>query len=262
LLGDLLAAHHHDELALALDQRLLDQSGMAIVHNNLAEVLLQMGRPEEATQHLELVLAHRHEEEVSQGLVGLALVNMSKARLRLGLSGPAFEALDEGRRLLRESGVQQVMGESDRQQAELLLHSGRAEQAIDWCVAALSNARAMGAELEEAQSLRLLGRLRMSMGDPESARRHLRESVRLAKGLGAEYERAMGLLALCELYERWPVAGSGRGNGRFLADQAVTALKRCGAERDLVRALELRTGESLEVLSAWGRRKVCPTVVR
>lgn len=240
-LGGFAKALHHNEIALALDQRLRYSTGVAIIRNNLAEVLLQMGRTEEAFEHLRDILDHREEQEVPQGLVGFSLVNLSKVLLRVGECESALHAVDEGLVLLRQSEAYAVLGEGERQRAELLLAAGDVEAAARLCSATIKSARAMGAPFEEAQSLRLLGCVRLRQGDLSAAEGVLLEGLKLAEDIGAEHERAKCLLALAEvLHQRSDTDFRGPLN------QAVSIFRCCGAKHDLAVALGFRDGVKAE----------------
>ena len=56
MLGVLDGAKYHYELGLKDDERIGNTSHAAIMHNNIAEVLLMMGEVDEAIFHLEKVL--------------------------------------------------------------------------------------------------------------------------------------------------------------------------------------------------------------
>jgi tetratricopeptide (TPR) repeat protein len=239
LLGELREALYHDEVALAIDQRLRYVSGVAIGHNNIAEVLLLMGQTQEAIEHLGQVIARRDMHEVPQGLLGFALVNLAKAYLRLGRLDEARSALEEGRVYLEKAEAHGVLGEAHRVHVELCLASGRVDEALAACQSLLASARAMGAELDEAQGLRLLGQVHMGRGDHRAAREHLERSVDLVRQIGAEYELGLALLSLAELYS----AGRSRDrDARGAIDEAIVLLERAGAARELEWARTLEAG--------------------
>ncbi len=246
LTGDLRAALRHHELALALHARLSYTTGMAITHNNLGELLLQMGHTTEAVEHLEEAVRHRAEKGVPPSLTGFALVNLSRARLRLGELEAAEQALAEGQALLRSINAKGLLLDAGIQEARLHLSRGDLEEAESACGAVLFGARSMGAHLNEAQGLCLLGRIKLARGDSAEARESLQCSAAVAKESGADYEYAQALLYLAEAQRletlSAPAAGwtGQEGSWRETLEEAIRLFEKMEAQYDLAKALELR----------------------
>ena len=203
LVGDLRASLLHHETSLELNRRLSYDTGVSIIHNNIAEVLLQLGRTEEAIEHLEQVVDDWEERKMPPALVGFAFVNLSKAFLRRREFTEAGRALGLGRPLLAQAHARGLLIEADLQGAKLLLSDGRLGEARSACEEVIAVSRETGAKVGEAHALSLLGRVELSCRHLAAAEGWLLRSIELAKEAGADYERGLALLTLSELLCAW-----------------------------------------------------------
>ncbi len=237
-LGDPRLSLHHHELSLELYHRLSYRTGESIGHNNIAEVLLQLGRTEEAIGHLQQVVDRWEERKTPPALVGFVLVNMSKALLRGQAFAEAEAALDQGSKILSDIGAEGLLMEADLQRARLLLAQGRPGESEAACRKLLETARNSGARLTEAQALCLAGSARSEVGDRQTARELLQEAVWLAAELGAEYEKALALVALAKAMAGSP--GQSETAAGEPLEEAIGLFEKMGAEHDLREARSYR----------------------
>jgi tetratricopeptide (TPR) repeat protein len=237
LTGDLNAALEHHELSLSFYARLTFTTGMAVEHSNLGELLLQMGETEEALRHLEEALRIRDDHGLPPALAGFALVNLCRARLRLGEQEAAEEALAEGRELLRSAAAQGLLLDAGVMETELRLERGDLDGAERCCAALLAEARGMKADLSEAQALCLQGRILLARGEAATALGELAACIALTEKTGSDYERAQALVVLAEVH-----ASCGDGGERCAGAlcEAIRLFEKMGARYDLEGAVKLR----------------------
>lgn len=238
LVGNLRDSLVHQEISLELNRRLSYHTGVSIAHNNMAEVLLQLGQTAQAIEHLQEVVDAWEERKMPPALVGFAFVNLSKALLRRRELVEARRALEEGHRLLVHAKARGLLIEADLQGAKLLLSEGRLDEARSACQEVIGAARAAGAKVGEAHGLSLLGRLELTCRNLAAAEEHLRCSIALAQDTGADYEKGLALLTLSELYALSFSAEPDRYAAPLI--EAVALFEKMGAEHDLRRACELR----------------------
>ena len=217
--GDLPSSLHHHDISLGLNQRLSYQTGESIVHNNIAEVLLQLGQTETAIEHLRQVVDRWEERKTPPALVGFALVNLSRALLRGQDLVEAEEALAEGGRILTQIHAEGLLMEADLQLGRLLMARGRNEETRALCRKLLDTARSTGARLTEAQALCLAGTAASAVEDRTAAETLLRESAKLSVELGADYERGVALFALAGL-----LAGAREPSGQSFQEPLAEAI--------------------------------------
>lgn len=125
----------------------------------------------------------------------------------------------------------------------------RAASAAEWWAADLWGHRALwhferaGMELAATRAARLIGDLRVSAGDPASARRYYAEAIGEARDIGAEREEGLAALGM----GRAAMQLSDVTTARRLAGIAVDLLERCGAPADEVAAARELRGREKEV---------------
>jgi tetratricopeptide (TPR) repeat protein len=119
----------------------------------------------------------------------------------------------------------------------LRLAQGALDEAESCFTRVLAEARSLGAEVNEAQALCMLGRVWLARGDAEAAAPGLERCVALAGSVGAEYERAQALAALAEARAACADADPACED---LLGAAITLFEKMGARYDLGRALEAR----------------------
>ncbi|MGH8631150.1 MAG: tetratricopeptide repeat protein, partial [Burkholderiales bacterium] len=236
-LGVLDGALYHYQLALQGDELVGNPSRVAIMHNNIGEVLLMMGRVEEAEAHLvEAIRAHRRGSGTA-GPAGNAEVIFSRCRLRRGDQRGAAHHLRRGLRLLRSVGVEGLLTDALLQKVELRLAAADALRARRECRRVLTAARRLEARILEAHGERLLGRAEAALGRPEQARSHFRASVAIARQTGAGYEEALSLRDLGAILFAVPAA---RRQAARVLGRAIRILSKMGAALDLEDAEKVR----------------------
>lgn len=199
LLGILDGALYHYEVALGADERSGDAVDAAVVHNNIGEVLLALGRVNEAITHLDEVISEQLHNPDLTDVAGLAEVNLSRCQMSLGDLRAAASHLRRGLRLLQQVGAEGILTEARLQRAELFLAQGRFEAARRIAGKALAQARTLDARLYEARAHRLIGEALGLLGRRNAARQQLRAAITLARAIGAEYEEACGYLAVARI---------------------------------------------------------------
>ena len=237
VLGVLDGALYHYEIGLKAYERIGNFGDALYVHNNIAELLLALGRIEEAMTHLEKVVTAYHSGTGVTAVAGLAEVNISRCYLRRSDFDAAERHLRRGLRLLRRVGAEGLLTDARLQLGELRLAQGRHEGARQQCRRALARACALEAGLLQIRGERLLGSAEAALGRTDTGRARLRASVALARRIGAQYEEALSLIALGSfLIDCGPAEC--RAARRSL-ERAIALLSRMAAETDLAEAQRL-----------------------
>jgi len=236
LLGDLDEALRHYESAIEAGERIGNANAVAIVRNNVGEVFLIRGRLHEAIDHLERVVETHDRMADRPAASGLALVNLARASQHQGAYERASEYLRRGMGILRKKRAQGVLTEARLQQAELKLEMGQIESAQRVCRQSLRETRELGMKVLEARGLRIRGRIALAEERIQAAEADLRESVALSRRHGADYETALALLCLAELYGARTDGARLRRRRRQVLKQAIAILQALRAEADLERA--------------------------
>jgi tetratricopeptide (TPR) repeat protein len=223
------AALYHYDVGLKVDERLGNVSHAAVIHNNIGEVLLAIGRLDEAVAHLEFVVsAHRADSSLA-GLTGLAEVNLTRCLLLRGDIDGAKSRLRRGLRLLRSAGVEGLLTEAHLQRAELHLAVGDVLRARRECRRALRDIRTRETKVLEARAERLLGKVEASLGKTALARAHLRTSISIAHRTGAGFEEAVSLRELGTILHAVPAT---RARAAGILARASRILSKMGAALD------------------------------
>lgn len=233
LLGALDEAVEHYEAARRVAELIGNAPAAAIVHGNLGEVRLIQGRPSESLAHLSHTLTTFEETGEPLAAAGLALVNMSRVRQRLGLHDQAAADLRRGGAILRRVGARGLLLEALLQRGELALARGRPGAALATARAALHESAALGMRLVEARAERLAARALLERGNVLAAEQSLRRAVAGAAGTGARYERALSLLELAHIRRAQGVTSPPE------LTEAVALLREIGAAADLARAEQI-----------------------
>ena len=163
--------------------------------NNRAEILLDQGRLDEAAELFGIAL---RTYRAAKFPIGEALVTINLGRLAAeeGRFAEAHRQLDDARARLEELGAESFLIEADARRAQAFILEGRHEDVVELANTALERMRSSG-ELGVRSALleRLLGLAAVQARTPDEAPSHFEESLRLARSLGAEYERGRTLHA-------------------------------------------------------------------
>ncbi|MBI2172410.1 MAG: tetratricopeptide repeat protein [Chloroflexi bacterium] len=248
LLGLLDQALSCYDASLKACQRLGNPLRAAVAHNNMGEVYLIQGHVPEAQEHLTQVVETFQRVGEPLAATGFALINLSKASQRRHQPKEAWDNLRRGVTLLRKAGARGLLTEAFLQQAELEMEDGLVELATRTCGRALGSAREMGMQLQEARGLCIEGRIAMARHDPAQAEERLRQSIALAEGTGAQYERGVALLNLAKIYLNDGQGGASRKSGSLPLRRATSIFRRLGAEIELAQAQELWASQGVDRL--------------
>ncbi|MBF8264234.1 MAG: hypothetical protein HW384_98 [Dehalococcoidia bacterium] len=95
-------------------------------------------------------------------------------------------------------------------------------------------------KLLEARGERILGRIIMAQERFEDAEKHLKNSIALAPRYRGEYEKALALKSLAELYRLQP--GMKRSTMLFQSNlnKAISIFRQLGAEIDLSQCTQMQ----------------------
>jgi tetratricopeptide (TPR) repeat protein len=190
---------------------------------------LIQGRLSEVVGHFTKVVDTYERTGDPRGCAGLALVNLARVYQRRAEYDRAWEHLRKGTDILQNAGVRGILIEAWLQRAELELETGQPGTAQRTCRRALREAGALGAKLLEARALRILGRVAMSENRPDEAEAQLRDSAALAQRANSDYEVALALLHLAELYASRPQGGASRSRRAAASAKAAAIFRRLGA---------------------------------
>ncbi len=163
--------------------------------NNRAEILLDQGHLAEAAQDFDSAL---RTYRAAKFTVGEALVGVNLGRLAAaeGRFADAHEQFADSLRRFTDLGSRSMSLEADARRAEAFVLEGRHVEAAEVAAATLTGMTETG-EIGTRTALleRLLGWASVQRRDPEPARPHFEESLRVARELHAEYEVARTLRA-------------------------------------------------------------------
>jgi len=188
------AAEHYrraDEAAL----RAGDVLTGAHATNNRAEILLDQGHLAEAAKDFKSALRTYRAAKFTVG-EGLVAVNLGRLAAAEGRFGEAHEHFANAARSFTDLGSRSMSLESEARRAEAFVLEGRHVEATELAAATLAGMTETG-EIGTRTALleRLLGLATVQGRDPEAARPHFDESLRVARELGAQYEIARTLRA-------------------------------------------------------------------
>jgi tetratricopeptide (TPR) repeat protein len=235
--GDLEESIKHFNVALKADERMQNDSSLAIDHQNLGHVLALRGRIDEAIEHLQQVVDMDEQGRCRPDLAGAAYIDLCQCKLDIGAKDEAETLLEKGLELLKQSGQTGLIMDAELQLAELRLEQGRLQQAHELCIDILQRTRKLDAKLYEVRGERVLGIALGELGKVDEAKTHLKQSVQIARQIGADHEKARSLVALARL-------GLEKG-----ADSTAASLKKLKQAleifSDMGAALELERAQQL-----------------
>jgi len=221
-----LAIEHHEECIKAADQ-IGNSYAVAIGNLNLGEVILSQGHFDEAAARFESTIAIFRATGEARVPAGLALINLSRARLKQGEIDAAARCQQEGMELLGADS-RGLAAEGTLQAAEIEFARGRLKEAATTCRRVLVESRELGAPLLEAKALLLESRLHGAFGRHSEAEECGRQSLATVRRVGASYETALALLNLAQI-------SSSRRRHSY-AESAAALFARIGAEADAATA--------------------------
>ncbi|HEX2616668.1 MAG TPA: SpoIIE family protein phosphatase, partial [Flavobacteriales bacterium] len=150
-----------------------DEVQAGISANNIGELLLRLGRTEEAIAALQQATIMLDEQP---GLKLGSLVNLAHAQAKNGQHVKAMRTLDEGMQLVTVSGRTEQRPRLLRARAGILLGQGDLPEAYAKAQEALEQAEAQKSEEEQQAGCELLAAIAERMGEPTEARIHARRA--------------------------------------------------------------------------------------
>jgi tetratricopeptide (TPR) repeat protein len=180
-----------------------------------------------------------------------ALGFLGYAYLEKGDLAQAIEALEESTQRLRQAGMQQLLGWFSAFLAEVLLRSGRADEARDFAHEALAVTEGVRFRYGSGIAQRVLGRIAQADGDPKAALVWLQEALESFRSIQAPFEAGRTRLDLARL------AGAGAAEAAAELGEArrifsslrlpryVEKAERLAAELAVVPALERSGGPNV-----------------
>ena len=184
-----------------LRRRTGDVTLVALVANNIAEILSDQGRLAEAEQ----VFAEARDvaEAANSALIALvARSNLGRAAARSGRFDEAEQLLEAALADLRELGSAMFVIEAEARLAELEALRGNSAQALLRAQAPLTSAReAGGLAPVEALLHRVIGMAHVQLGEPAAAKDAFDTSLEIARNADAPYEVALTLRERAPLTE-------------------------------------------------------------
>ena len=180
--------------------RIGDAEGAAMATNNIAEIVSDQGRLNEAEGLFRDAL--RAFRAAGSGMMtGLAVGNLGRVASRQGRFDEAMPLLERSVVLLRDVGDHAQAIESETRIAELLLFEARWDDALAAGRQSLAKAEGMEGVGPQVPALyRIIGYAHAGRGEMVDARAALEASLATGRAREAEYEVAMTLRALSELF--------------------------------------------------------------
>jgi tetratricopeptide (TPR) repeat protein len=178
-----------------------DEAEASICSCNMAEILLDQGRFEEAAPLLREVL--RVARATHHTLVeGAALMLLGRVAVREGRYADADEAFRSAGEMFDAIGSTYQLHELDAWVAEGLVRRGEPRGALSHAVDGLERATQLGDLPIRVPILhRVIGAAHLALGNQEEARRSLLKSLELARLRGADYDAALAIRELADLDE-------------------------------------------------------------
>jgi tetratricopeptide (TPR) repeat protein len=239
--------HWHDSVtvqyaAMLAAQRLADPGAQANARRGLARPYIQLGRYDEAHEHL------RHALDLYGGLgdkAGQGRVHMALAPLlaRDGRDDEALSHAEHALEMFRAAGDR--IGQADALNAVGWYHAhlGRYLEAIDFCEQALSLIQETGDRDGEAHTWDSLGLAHRHLGHQERAVACYEQATRLWRELGDRYYEAATLVCLGDIHH----TGGDVDSAATAWNVALTILDEFGhsdAGQVRVKLTELRRAEA------------------
>ncbi|MEX0682882.1 MAG: adenylate/guanylate cyclase domain-containing protein [Dehalococcoidia bacterium] len=200
-----------------------DVVGEATQENNIAEILSDQGRLDEAEALFQEALRTWRAARYPIG-IALAISNLGRLAGRRGALSQALELLREAHGRFEEIGATAFVLEADARVAESLVLSGQPDKALLTTERTLSRL-VPGTEVLQAMVHRVRGYALLQSGRHEDAHAELETSLKVARTAGADYETALTLEALSHAARL-----TGHGNATALVIEAWKIFERLDVE--------------------------------
>ena len=237
LLGNLKEANLNYTKAIAMFKRIHHESGVALLNNNIGEILLTRGKIQDAIDSFGLTVVAFESKKCEKPLAGLALVNLCRCHRANNDLITAEETIKRGTTLLKEVGSDVLIAESELDLIELKLDQKKLKDAIKQGQKSLEKIKQLNVAPLLVRAERVLGNAWVANNEIKKAKLHLQESINLAKKLNAEHEEAKSIIALTTVCIR---SNTQDKKINKLLKHAITILENMGAELDLAQAKDLQ----------------------
>ncbi len=273
--GELNRAAAFCKSSIGVYEPIADEVGLSHAYNNLGNVYSDLGDWEQATAMLEKALAGKKRigDVLYQGFITNNLANIQMNRgnwddaerlflqsldvwKQLGASLPhAVTASNLGQLRLYQRNFPEAkhllatseeiftsiesedfLPELERRWAELYLHTGNIDTALNHIHRSLKLAVQQEAKLEEGMSCRVLGLVQMAQKQQKPAEISLRRSLKILTDLNSTYEIAKTNVAFGQLWQNEKPTAA-----RQKLNDAISTFKALGAKPDLQYAESLIT---------------------
>ncbi len=226
-LGNWEKATEAFERSLAVKRKIGDVLYQGFISNNLANIQMNRGNWHEAEQLFlqsldvwkQLGASLPHAVTASNlGQLRLYQRNFSEAQHLLATSEEIFASIES----------EDFLPELERRWAELYLHTGKIDVALQHIRRSLELAVQQEAKLEEGMSCRVLGLVQLASGQKKPAEISLRRSLKILTDLNSTYEIAKTKVAFGQLWQHENPAAA-----RQNLKDAIGDFKALGAKTDL-----------------------------
>jgi tetratricopeptide (TPR) repeat protein len=223
------------EHAQEIFQKIGEKQEQGFVTNNLGNIYLYRGEWDRAAE------SFKESNDVWKQLGAeiwdaVSLSNLAQVYISSGSSlTDALECLTESERLLKKCNSDGFLPELERRWAEFYLRKGDAETALQHVTQSIELASRLEASIELGMSNRVLGKVRLALGEFELAKTAFTRSLKILKHLKSHYEAAKTELAIAQ----WSLDSGSRLDRKAL-DRAKQVFMELGAQADLDVARQLR----------------------
>jgi predicted ATPase len=199
--GDWPAAAGAYERARGIAERTGNTMLATVLGANMAEILLDQGRVEEAAE-LFAEASHVARAAHAGALAAFCECNLARARSRQGRHDEAIELFDGAIAEAEAIGRMHEALESRARKAECLLISGQVTEALDLANTTLELAESLGGAPQGPLLHRIRAVAHDRLGDRASATQAIAASLDAARTRAAEYEVALSQLAEADIIRR------------------------------------------------------------
>lgn len=197
--GQWILASAQYQQAREIFDQLGDLYNLAIACNNLGGIALNQGRLEDALEAYVEATLLLEQVGASAYLRGIVQMNVGATCVRQGKVSEALRHLQRSQEYFSQAQARDFLPELNRHIARASLAGGDRDTALRHAREALSLAREQGMKTEEGCALRVLGEV---LGEGDEAAACLRESIEILEGAGEEYETACSRQSLAGVYRK------------------------------------------------------------
>ncbi|MDA0245507.1 MAG: tetratricopeptide repeat protein [Chloroflexi bacterium] len=200
-LGQWRQANTHYQMAQQMFQRIGDVYNRAFAENNLGQLALYRGQPEQALGLYQSVLGTFEQSGKSLYVLGVIEMNLGATYVKLNRPEQAEGHLQTAAQYFAQAEVRDFLPELHRHKALMQLGAGQLAEALQEGQTAVALARELGMAADEGTGLRILGQIQQAQGELATAEATLRQSLAILQGTDERYEQAQTqavLAAVCE----------------------------------------------------------------